>query len=86
MNKTIFYFIISLLEKHGPVPGEDEKEKQAYRFLETGHIDSFKLNEFIMEIEDHFDIVLSPEDTQSEEFRSIGGLIEIIKNRINSPQ
>lgn len=86
MNKTIFYFIISLLEKHGSVPGEDEKEKRAYRFLETGHIDSFKLNEFIMEIEDHFAIVLSPEDTQSEEFRSIGGLIEIIKNRINSPQ
>tara|TARA_B110000495_G_C22401860_1_gene256657 strand:+ start:94 stop:354 length:261 start_codon:yes stop_codon:yes gene_type:complete len=86
MNKTIFDFIISLLEKHGSVPGKDEKEKQAYRFLETGHIDSFKLNEFIMEIEDQFDIVLSPEDTQSEEFRSISGLIEIIKKCINFPQ
>ena len=86
MNKTIFDFIISLLEKQGPVSGQDEKEKRTYRFLETGHIDSFKLNEFIMEIEDQFDIVLSPEDTQSEKFRSISGLIEIIKNCINSPQ
>jgi acyl carrier protein len=86
MNKTIFDFIISLLEKHGPVPGEDEGGKLAYRFLETGHIDSFKLNEFIMEIEDQFNIALSPEDMQSEEFRSIDGLIEIIKNRINPPQ
>ncbi len=86
MNKNIFDFIVSLLEKHGSVPGQDEKEKCAYRFLETGHIDSFKLNDFIMEIEDQFDIILSPDETQSEEFRSIGGLIEIIKNRINSPQ
>ena len=29
-------------------------EKLTYRFLETGHIDSFKLNEFIMEIEDQY--------------------------------
>ena len=85
MNENIFNFIISLLEKHGPVPGKDDKEKLAYRFLETGHIDSFTLNEFIMEIEDQFDIILSPDDTQSEEFRSIGGLIEVIKNRINLP-
>ena len=86
MNENIFNFIISLLEKHGPVPGKDDKEKLAYRFLETGHIDSFTLNEFIMEIEDQFNIALCPEDMQSEEFRSIGGLIEIIKNRINLPQ
>ena len=85
MNEDIFNFIVSLLEKHGPVPEGNEKEKLAYRFLETGHIDSFTLNEFIIEIEDQFDIVLSPDDTQSEEFRSIGGLIEIIKNRINLP-
>jgi acyl carrier protein len=86
MNENIFNFIISLLEKHGFVPGNDEEEKRNYRFLETGHIDSFKLNEFIMEIEDQFDIVLSPDDTESEEFRSIGGLIEIIKKRINLSQ
>ena len=86
MNENIFNFIVLLLEKHGPVPGEDERGKLTYRFLETGHIDSFKLNEFIMEIEDQFNIALIPEDMQSEEFRSIGGLIEIIKNRIHPPQ
>ena len=86
MSEGIFNFIVSLLEKNGPIPEGDEKEKLAYRFLETGHIDSFKLNEFIMEIEDQFDIVLSPEDTQSEEFRSISGLIKIIKKCINFPQ
>jgi acyl carrier protein len=86
MNEGIFNFIISLLEKNGPIPEGDEKEKLAYRFLETGHIDSFKLNEFIMEIEDQFNIILSPEDMQSEEFRSVGGLIKIIKNHIYTNQ
>ena len=56
----------------------------AYRFLEVAHIDSFGLNEFIMEIEDQFNIVLSPEDNQSEEFRSVGGLVQLIKNRMNT--
>ncbi len=84
MTDSIFNFILALLEKHGPVPGADENEKLAYRFLETGHIDSFGLNDFIMEIEDEFDITLTPEDAQSEEFRTIGGLTEIIKSRVPS--
>jgi acyl carrier protein len=86
MSEDIFDFIVALLEKNGPIPERKEKEKLAYRFLENGHIDSFKLNEFIMEIEDRFNIILSPEDMQSEEFRSVGGLIKIIKKCINLNQ
>ncbi len=81
MVENFFDFIISLLEQHGPVPGADKEEKLAYRFLETGHIDSFALNDFILEIEDECDITLTPEEIQSEEFRTIGSLIEIIENR-----
>jgi D-alanine--poly(phosphoribitol) ligase subunit 2 len=86
MIKEIFNFIISLLERHGPVPGESDNERMAYRYLDVAHIDSFGLNEFVMEIEDHFNVALSPKDTQSEEFRSVGGLVELIENRINAPQ
>ena len=84
MTKKIFSFIISLLEKHGPIPAETDDERMAYKFLEVAHIDSFGLNEFIMEIEDQFNIILSPEDNQSEEFRSVGGLVQLIKNRMNT--
>jgi D-alanine--poly(phosphoribitol) ligase subunit 2 len=85
MTKKIFSFIISLLEKHGPIPAETDDERMAYRYLEVAHIDSFGLNDFIMEIEDQFNIALSPEDNQSEDFRSVGGLVQLIKNRINTP-
>jgi acyl carrier protein len=84
MKNEIFNFIISLLEKHGPIPEENDDWRMAYRFLEEGHIDSFGLNDFIMEIEDQFNVALSSEDTQSEEFRSVGGLVEIIENRIKA--
>jgi acyl carrier protein len=86
MAKEIFNFVISLLERHGPLPVESDNERMAYRYLEVAHIDSFGLNEFVMEIEDQFNVALSPEDTQSEEFRSVGGLVELIDKRINAPQ
>jgi D-alanine--poly(phosphoribitol) ligase subunit 2 len=85
MTQEIFIFIISLLEKHRPIPLETDAERLNYRYLEVAHIDSFGLNEFIMEIEDQFNIGLSAEDTQSEEFRSVGGLVQIIKNNMNNP-
>ena len=84
MTKEVFSFIISLLEKHGPIPAKTDEERMAYRYLEVAHIDSFGLNEFIMEIEDQFNIALSPKDTQSEEFRSVGGLVQLIKNRMTT--
>lgn len=86
MTNEIFNFIISLLERHGPIPVESDNERMAYRYLDVAHIDSFGLNEFVMEIEDQFNVVLSPQDTQSEEFRSVSGLVELLENRINAPQ
>ena len=82
MSKDISNIITSLLEKRGPVPGSTEKEKLEYRFLDSGYVDSFDLIHFIIEIEDTFDITLTPEDTQSENFRTIEGLIKIIKSKI----
>ena len=84
MTQKIFIFIVSLLEKHQPIPAETDDERMAYRYLEVAHIDSFGLNDFIMEIEDQFNIALSPEDNQSEDFRSVGGLVQLIKNRMNT--
>jgi acyl carrier protein len=86
MTKKIFNFIVSLLERHGPISVISDDERMAYRYLDVAHIDSFGLNEFILEIEDKFDVTLSPDDTQSEAFRSVGGLVELIENRIDAPQ
>ncbi len=58
-----------------------EEEFLNYRYLDN-HLDSFEIIQFIMAIEEEFGIKLEPEDTESEEFRTIGGLIEIIKRKL----
>jgi len=75
--------IISVLERNGAIPGATVDDKLPYRFLDKGHIDSLGIMGFIMEIEEIFNIELSPEDTQSDEFRSVGGLANLINKKIN---
>jgi acyl carrier protein len=42
--------------------------------------------QFILEIEECFGILLSAEDTQSDEFRTVGGIIALVerKRQLNS--
>ena len=54
-----------------------------YRFLDEGHIDSMGLTQFIFEIENEYDFEFSPEESQSDEFRYIGGIVGLISNKLN---
>ena len=86
MTKKIYDEIVSLLEKRGPVQGNSDQEICNYRYLDAGHVDSLNIMQFILEIEESFGISLSAEDTQSDEFRTIGGVITLVerKRRLNS--
>ena len=53
-----------------------------YRYLDAGHIDSFGLIQFIIAIEEEFNIKLEPKDTESDEFRYVGGLIKLIEAKL----
>lgn len=59
----------------------NEEEFLKYRYLDN-HLDSFGIIQFIMAIEEEFNIKLNPEDTESEEFRTIEGLIKIIESKL----
>jgi acyl carrier protein len=80
VSNKIRKFIIAQLEKKAPIPEESDIDN--YRFLDTGHIDSMGLIKFILEIENEFDIALETEDTQSDEFRYISGLVRIIEDKL----
>lgn len=67
--------VISIILERIELPKENIDQ---FRFLDTGMIDSFSLVQLIMEIEEEFDIEFSTQDTQSDEFRYIGGLVNII--------
>lgn len=50
----------------------------ACEYLDQGLIDSFGLIEMIMHFESTFDMRMDGDEMQQEEFRTIGGLINII--------
>lgn len=82
MSREIYDEIVSLIEKRGHVPGSSEQEICNYRYLDEGHVDSFNIMSLILEIEDRFGISFSAEDTQSDEFRTIGGIIKLIQRKL----
>ena len=54
-----------------------------YRYLDN-HLDSFGIMQFILEVENKFNIKLLPEDTESEEIRTIEGVAKIIQKRMKN--
>lgn len=75
--------LLSILEKNGPIPGQTPAEQMSFRYLDSGHIDSLSIINFIFEVEEVFGVNLSPEDTQSDEFRTVGGLTSLINQKIH---
>ena len=84
MSKKIYDAVIDLLDKRGPVPEGSEQERREYSYIDAGHLDSFNTIQFILEIEERFNITLTPEDTTSEQFRNVGGLIQIVEDKLNA--
>ena len=72
-------FLKEYLNEIKPIEMNDN-EFLKYRYLDN-HLDSFEIIQFIMAIEEEFGITLLPEDTESEEFRTIEGAIKIIESK-----
>jgi len=85
-EKSVLQRVIDLIEIAHPVPGETVQQKADLRYLEAGLISSFELIQFIVGLEETFEIELAPEDTESDKFRTIGGIAELISEKIASRQ
>lgn len=74
-------YVLSFLRARGEIPGATVDEYMACEYLDVGLVDSFGLVELILDCEDKFSIRFGPEEMQSVEFRTIGGLVGLI-NRL----
>jgi len=72
-------FLREYLSEIKPIKMDDNTFLK-YRYLDN-HLDSFGIIQFIMAIEEEFNITLLSEDTESEEFRTIEGVIKIIESK-----
>lgn len=68
--------VICLLEKKQRLPQCDDIG--AYRYLDAGHIDSLGIMNFILQLEDYFNLEISDDDMLSEQFQTVDGVVEIV--------
>ena len=78
-NTEIFSFLEKLISKKRKFPGNTIKDKENYRYLSTGEIDSLEILKIVIKIEKKFKIKFKSKDFETDKFRTIGGLISIIK-------
>ena len=75
--------VIAFFNSKGNLSEKPESEIINANYLEIGLIDSMELVEMIVLFEDKFKIKFLTSDLQSDEFRTIGGLIKLV-NRLDN--
>jgi len=80
MSDQIKHFVINAIEKKSKLPADCEID--SFNYVDSGYVDSMGMVKFVLSIEAEFDIELASADMESPEFKTIGGLIEIIKSKI----
>ena len=80
MLQKVKGFIVNQLERKQPIPSNTEIDQ--YRYLDVGHIDSLGVMKFVILIEQKFDIEISDSDMASDNFRSVGGLVALVCEKL----
>jgi acyl carrier protein len=84
IDQDIKAFVLDFMNEHNPVPGETESEQMSVAYLDIGLLDSMALVELVAALEDAFGVRFEPEDLQSPEFGTVGGLIGVV-SRLRNP-
>jgi acyl carrier protein len=83
MKKVSKHVLQTVRKISGDVKMNDEK-LLTVDYLDLGLIDSFQIVEFISKIERKFSIRFSAQDLESEKFRTLKGVSEIIEGYTSS--
>ncbi|GEP42489.1 acyl carrier protein [Brevifollis gellanilyticus] len=71
--------VLEFFDSRGGLPGSTEQEKLACAYLDAKVIDSMGIIDMISHFEDTFGIRFEADDMQSEEFQTVGGLVQVIE-------
>lgn len=78
-SQSVYDFIVQLLEEKGAVP--DPAALPAYRYLDTGHIDSLAFIKFVFRIEERFGIRFSEAEMLGDRVKTVGALVALIEEK-----
>ena len=82
MNEFITTFVLGLIEKQAKLPKDCDVD--SFNYIDSGYVDSLYIIKFLVEIESFYDIEISESDMESSEFKTVGGLVSIIRRKIDS--
>lgn len=71
--------VIQIVAAKADIPGNTEAERLACDFFKEGVLDSIKIVELVSELESEFGVTFSYEDMQSQQFRTMGGLVALLE-------
>ncbi len=71
--------VLEFFDSRGGLPGSSEQEKLACAYLDAKVIDSMGIIDMISHFEDSFGIRFEADDMQSEQFQTVGGLVQVIE-------
>ena len=78
MDPDVKEAVLAFIAERAELPGETESERLSVEYLDDGLLNSMAVVELVVGLEDRFGIRFEPEDMQSVEFRTVGGLIEVV--------
>jgi len=81
-KRQILEKILDFFHQKG-IEVKNSQELENVRYLEQGWLDSFDLIDFLMYLEQEFNIEYPPEVLQTDSFRTIGGVTETILKLLN---
>lgn len=77
-DQDVRAFVLDFINQRNPLPGDSEAEQLNVEYLDLGLLDSMGVVELVVGLEDVFGVRFEPEDMQSPEFRTVGGLIGLV--------
>jgi acyl carrier protein len=73
-------FVLERIGRKARLPGAAVLE--TFDYIDSGHVDSFGMLRFVMEMESEFGITFSDADLLNPRFRSVGGVIALVGEKV----
>lgn len=73
-------YIVDYLEREYSLP--QDVDFDTFDFVKEGYVDSMGMVQFIVLIEDEFGIAFTDEELESDEFRTVNGLAELVNSKV----
>lgn len=83
LKNEIRDFIVMSLQKKKKIPQNFLNDIDNFNYLHEGQIDSLELIHFIISIEEKFKFTFSEKNKESQKFRTVGGLTNIILSKLS---